>query len=392
MTCALPDRAASATPGVSAEVAAVADPAAAETGVTINQEFSDLLRGAPSGDFRYQLAPVEPGDGPTGRATVTGTGQGVIEAVARGEAGSAFYELRCVTADKPGYVIDRRVYGVEVVEDSGGVIAVVARNPSGEKTAAPTFEHYFGLGLGPWEASRAEAMVESRLAVSVVGEPDDDALFAFELVSAEAEHPESAAVAAVGSAAVGASAATPAGPVGAAAAGSVVAQARLARSRPGARLAATKRLEIVGEGEGLFDPWEYNAPGIYRHTIKQVDMGAAGYSYDPEVFTITDVVGRAGGVLVATRAIVDSSGRQVTRLAFTNTYSPGGSGGPSPTPSPGESGGDRAAAPELPFTGANSLAGLGLAVLSALIGLWCLFARKRRQTPAETATVPSESL
>ncbi|MDR2379891.1 MAG: sortase [Bifidobacteriaceae bacterium] len=304
----------------------------------VNQEFSDLGKAAPEDDFAYELTPVDVPGGPAIEATLSGTQQRSIEVIAVPAGGSARYELRCVTPDQPGYVIDRRVYSVEVIADAAGATYVVVRNPDGEKTAAPTFEHYYGLGLGPWPAAQAEAMVESRVVVNVSGDPDQDALFAFELHSAGVVQPD----------------------------------AQSLRQVTGA--AAPKRLEIIGEGDGSFDPWTYTAPGIYRHTIEQVNLGHANYTYDFEVYTVTDLVGRAGGELIATRTITDSGGASVNHLSFTNIYSrPSGPTDPpvSPTPSPSGSG-------RLPFTGATSLPVLGLAGLSLALGLVCLLARRRR--------------
>ncbi|MDR2347108.1 MAG: sortase [Bifidobacteriaceae bacterium] len=340
--CGLPGQTASATEKAALATTRAGNLAAAATAVTINQEFSDLLGAAPASDFSYELAPAGLGGGPDSAAKLTGTVQGWIEATATGRAGSAFYNLRCVTPDQPGYVLDRRVYSVEVVEDSIGVAAVVVRNPEGEKTAAPTFEHYYGLDLGPWPALETESMVESRIAVKVTGEPQEDHLFAFELHSAEVQYAAATATRA---------------------------------------LAASKRLEITGQGEGLFEPWAYSAAGIYRHTISQVDLGHPAYIYDQEVYTVTDVVGRAGGSLVATRGIVDSAGRAVTELTFANHYVKSGAGTPSASPAP-----NPAPNPALPFTGANSMSVLGLAGLAGGAGLWLIFAARRRRREADPAS------
>ncbi|MCL2589222.1 MAG: hypothetical protein FWD84_07425 [Oscillospiraceae bacterium] len=107
----------SVLPGAAAYAAA-----GAEVTLTVQQTFANHGPSAPPSDvFTYRLIPqTSNAPMPVGSNSedhtfiIAGTRTGQIGPITFTAAGVYTYELRCVTADQPGYTIDRRVYTIEV--------------------------------------------------------------------------------------------------------------------------------------------------------------------------------------------------------------------------------------------------------------------------------------
>jgi pilin isopeptide linkage protein len=110
---------------------------------------------------------------------------------------------------------------------------------------------------------------------------------------------------------------------------------------PSGSVNGVKTVTVTGSGSAEFGTWQYTQAGIYRYTVYEADTGEQDYSYDAEVYTITDTVTAVGGQLAVSRVVTNGSHRQVASLGFINTYtgtgtnptpSPGGQDGPLPSP------------------------------------------------------------
>lgn len=82
-----------------------------------------------------------------------------------------------------------------------------------------------------------------------------------------------------------------------------------------------RTINVNGAGIHEFGVWHYTEAGTYRYFISEVNTGAAGYSYDTSVYTLTDKVSYKGGRLVLETSITDSRGKSVDSIVFTNKYS-----------------------------------------------------------------------
>lgn len=88
-----------------------------------------------------------------------------------------------------------------------------------------------------------------------------------------------------------------------------------------------KRMTIVGPGEEDFGTWSYTQSGTYYYTVSEVHTGEAGYTYDTEVYTITDSVKNEDGQLVVTLTITNANNKAVSNFTFINHYEMSGDGG-----------------------------------------------------------------
>jgi len=83
-----------------------------------------------------------------------------------------------------------------------------------------------------------------------------------------------------------------------------------------------KFIEVVGSGEGEFGTWDYERPGVYYYSVYEVNTYEEGYTYDTEMYTITDTVSMVDGEFVLNRIVTNHLNKPVTSMGFLNTYTP----------------------------------------------------------------------
>ena len=263
----------------------------AEVSLTVQQSFhSDGLSVPPRDGFTYELtaqtaaAPMPPGSDSDGYSfTIAGTGDVEIGPINLNTAGTYTYTLRCVTGDLPGYTIDRQIYTIELhVPEGIKPVSLVYTNGLA-KVSELQFEHIYGT-----LASDPVIMVDPPVQKTVNGTPPAASTFTFRL---EAEN--------------------------------------LANPMPAGSVNGVKDLVIIGAGQAEFGTWRYIREGTYRYRVSELNAGIDGYTYDKEVYTITDVVTAAAGRLLVTRSITNNAGQEVSSLSFVNTYTPPNSPNPS---------------------------------------------------------------
>jgi pilin isopeptide linkage protein len=79
-------------------------------------------------------------------------------------------------------------------------------------------------------------------------------------------------------------------------------------------------LQITGSGNGDFGLIDYTMSGTFIYTVREVNTGISGYAYDPQVYTIKDIVTLESTGLSLNRTITNESGQEVSVCAFINTY------------------------------------------------------------------------
>lgn len=103
--------------------------------------------------FTYQLvqktigAPMPP-DSDAGKFTfaINGKEEFIIESIAFENAGIFVYELSCTTDSKPNFVIDKRIFKIEVHVMSNSEIYIVIHGSDGKKAEEIVFEHIIESG------------------------------------------------------------------------------------------------------------------------------------------------------------------------------------------------------------------------------------------------------
>jgi len=124
--------------------------------LTVNQHFVSSGFFLPLSDvFTYRLMPITIGvPMPIGSNpesyyfTIAGTRALNIDPISFTDAGVYVYELRCVTADRSGYTIDRRVYTIEVHVTNDLTAVMVAYISDTLKTPDISFEHSYRMPPG----------------------------------------------------------------------------------------------------------------------------------------------------------------------------------------------------------------------------------------------------
>ena len=120
----------------------------AEVTLTVRQTF--VSEGTPPSDeFTYRLipqtanAPMPAGSNSEGYTfTIAGTREANVGAISFTAPGIYTYELRCVTADQPGYTIDRRMYTIEVHVTANLDLVLIFTN-DGNKVTELAFAHSY---------------------------------------------------------------------------------------------------------------------------------------------------------------------------------------------------------------------------------------------------------
>lgn len=82
-----------------------------------------------------------------------------------------------------------------------------------------------------------------------------------------------------------------------------------------------KEITVIGTGTSEFGTINFTEPGVYEYTIYEKNTGAAGYTYDNSVFTITFTVTKENGKLHVEQSLKKSDGTKPTAILFTNNYS-----------------------------------------------------------------------
>lgn len=278
--------------------------------------------------FTYLLRPVSAnapmpiGSTPEGYLfTITGTNGTFISQLTFTSPGVYTYELQVIDGSDYFYT-DQRVFTIEVyVMENLDSVSVVytgegAKMPdlsfvhTGRNRPQPptpeTTEDADHVDHEIYEASIT--MASLTIVKTVDGAPPTPAVFTFALVAEDMENP-----------------------------------------MPAGSANGVKKLSIIGQGQAPLGTWRYDTPGIYRYTVYEINTGIEGYTYDPNIYTITDHVQAAGDTYTVTRTITNSAGHSAQVLAseavleFINIYTAPDTGltaqgGGTDTSPPGEGG------------------------------------------------------
>ena len=250
---------------------------------------------SPSADasFTYALKPLDaacpvPAHGSPGSLSaegytfpITGTGDVQIGPMDCVEYSIYRYEVyQVIGTEKPGYTYDRRRYTIEAHIGTPKGVETVIFNQDGTKTESIVFENDFTV-----LPSDPKLMTDPPVKKTVSGNPRNNSAFTFRLSAQDPSSP------------------MPAGSVN-----------------------GMKTITITGSGEGEFGAWSYTKAGTYYYTVSEVNTGEHGYTYDTMVYTITDTVREENGRLVLSRVVTNNYNKQVTTMAFINSYSLAGDG------------------------------------------------------------------
>ena len=240
-----------------------------ESRVPQGESFTYLLRA------KTAAAPMPDGSDVEGFTfTIEGSSSMEIGPMRFFSAGIYVYELHCTTADRSGWIIDRRVYTIEIHISAELTSTVLLYGADGVKVSEIRFTHIYGV-----LASDPDAMVDPPVIKIIDGNPRGASTFTFTLTAENRLNP-----------------------------------------MPSGSVSGVKRISVIGAGRAAFGTWSYTEPGVYRYTVAEVNAAVAGYLYDRTVYTITDRVSAANGQLVVTRQITSDSGEQVSTLTFVNIY------------------------------------------------------------------------
>jgi len=235
--------------------------------------------------FAYRLtsktnsAPMPEGSGSDGYTfTISGTNAAKIAPITFSVEGSYIYELKCVSDADENYTIDKTAYTIEInITDDLTAFIIIHLN-DGDKVDEMCFEHIYGEKIPGYA-------VDTTVEKIVSGNPKTQSAFTFEL---KAENP--------------------------------------LNLMPAGSADGVKTIRITGAGKADFGKWNYTKEGVYRYTVLEIDSGVKGYTYDTEIYTITDTVTTVNGKLVGARVITNRQNKQVTGLTFTNKYDEGKDG------------------------------------------------------------------
>ena len=89
---------------------------------------------------------------------------------------------------------------------------------------------------------------------------------------------------------------------------------------PAGSSGSTKTITISGSGTSNFGKITFSEPGTYVYTVREIDNGLVGYTYDTTIYTVTYTVEQKQGELSVTQTITNPSGQTVSVAAFSNTY------------------------------------------------------------------------
>ena len=256
--------------------------------VTVEQVFT-ASASSTGGMFTYMLKPLEPNNpmpaGSTAEGytfTIIGNDSKEINISGFTRQGVYRYELyQQIDAETPGYTYDRRVYRIEAHVDAALDAIIIVYNSEEKKADDIVFEN--SRGVLPTDP---DLMADPPVVKTVFNSPSRSSTFTFTLTAQDVSWP------------------MPAGSEG-----------------------GVKAIRITGSGQSTFGVWSYDKAGTYYYTVSEVNSGESRYTYDKMVYTITDMVTEDDGQLVLSRVVTNNTNKQVTSLAFNNSYRSGGSEG-----------------------------------------------------------------
>ena len=319
-------------------------------GYTVEQ-FFETSSSTANDEFTYRLKPLD-GDNPMPAGstaegytfTISGNDSVEIGPMADSRQGVFKYELyQVIDGVRPGYSYDDRIYTIEAYVSELKGVSIFIFNGDREKADDLEFEN--GYNANPTDPL---LMVDPPVKKTVTGSPDKNGVFTFKLVAQNVPSP------------------MPPGSVG-----------------------GVKTLQILGAGEEDFGVWSYTEEGVYSFKVYEVNSKESGYTYDTEVYTITDTVSDVKGQLVLSRKVTNAKNRESDAFAFNNNYTrpattaPGspavsGNAGVSGSPVSGGKG-------VMPKTGdyMNTVFYIALVAVSGIVVVclmvYLLVARKRRR-------------
>jgi pilin isopeptide linkage protein len=81
---------------------------------------------------------------------------------------------------------------------------------------------------------------------------------------------------------------------------------------------------IHGAGEAVFEPIDYTSVGVYNYTLRQIDGGEKGYTYDDTVYHVSVTVRgsgtRSNALTVSMSGCREGEDEKVADYEFINTY------------------------------------------------------------------------
>lgn len=81
-----------------------------------------------------------------------------------------------------------------------------------------------------------------------------------------------------------------------------------------------KTFSRVGSGQAEAGTITFTEPGVYSHTMPEVDTGVSGYTCNETTYTMTVTVIEGDGRLQQSTQYAKASGTAVSAMSFTNTY------------------------------------------------------------------------
>ncbi|MCL2654493.1 MAG: hypothetical protein FWD65_02170 [Coriobacteriia bacterium] len=256
----------------------------AQVTLPVKQTFTSHGSSNPASDvFSYRLVAQGAAPLPDGSATgswsftLQGTREVQVGPLTFNSTGIYSYELSCTDDSDVNITGDTEVYRLTVYVKSDLTTLIIIRNNAGEKVSQMSFDQSYRV-----LPSDSRVMVDPPVVKTVTGNPTQKGRFGFILKAEDPSYP------------------MPAGSDGGA-----------------------KTIWIMGAGQKDFGVWSYSSDGTYHYTIAELDTSLKNYTYDTEVYTITDVVTDRAGRLVVDRRVTDRSGKQVSlpySLSFVNRY------------------------------------------------------------------------
>ena len=258
--------------------------------LTVEQVFAKPEGSQAADTFTYSLTALQSGSpmpggssGDTWNFTISGTDTVSIGPITYSTVGNYSYELRqTVLSEQTGYTYDMQVYTikVQVTTDDGELKTyVVVEKDNGYKASVIEFKNSY-------QPLASDLMVDPPVKKTVTGTPSADGTFTFKLEAENKSNP-----------------------------------------MPSDSEDGVKLMTIVGAGEDDFGTWSYSEEGTYHYTVKEVNNGEDGYTYDTTVYTTTDVVTDVDGQLVVTRTVTNDSNETMDSYDFVNIYTSGDKSG-----------------------------------------------------------------
>lgn len=231
--------------------------------------------------FSYSLTPKDASSPlPPNRTTfsVDGSTETLLGPFDFTKVGIFNYELRCITGSGQNFIYDKEVYDIMIVVKNDMTALLIIENSAGEKVSQMNFTQIYQVF-----SSDPAVMVDPPVVKTVTGTPLQKGTFLFRLKAENISNP-----------------------------------------MPEGSSQGAKTIQIIGAGQKDFGTWSYHFDGVYRYTVFEINRGEPGYTYDAELYTITDEVKDIGGRLIVSRSVTDRAGKEVSlplSMPFVNNYS-----------------------------------------------------------------------